>query len=151
MTNEEKTDKIKQMLDDVKKLILEKDITALGDASTNTVMPVKSSFTTIDMSQWSTLNSPFTYTTPTFTPLTTSHITNMGIGTTGSSGILSSTISGNFDINKYQNKEFETHLPGLHKINEMREMFPGFQKAWDHMRTIYDLVQEEYIERKKGK
>jgi hypothetical protein len=70
----------------------------------------------------------------------------MGIGTTGSMAPIT------FDIgHKYHNKEFETHMPGVHKMDEMREMFPAFKKAYDHMRTIYDLVHDEYLERKKEK
>jgi hypothetical protein len=42
-------------------------------------------------------------------------------------------------------------MPALHKMDEMREMFPAFKKAYDHMRTIYDLVHDEYLERKKEK
>jgi hypothetical protein len=102
---------------------------------------------TIDTSQWNlapTTIAPLTSTQ--LNGLTTSYITNMGIGTTGSMAPFT------FDIgHKYQNKEFETHMPQLHKIKEMCEMFPGFKKAYDHMRTVYDLVHEEYQERIKEK
>lgn len=104
--------------------------------------------TTIDTTKWN-LNNTMNYIPypTTFPPLTTTQIQNMGIGTTGS--MPASTVS--LDISKLNYKDFETTIPSLYKINEMREMFPGFKKAWDHMRTIYDLVNEEYIERKKGK
>ena len=104
---------------------------------------------TIDTTQWNLNNTMnyIPYPTTTFHPLTTTQIQNMGIGTTGS--MVGPNLT--FDLSKLHQKDFENTIPSLYKINEMREMFPGFKKAWDHMRTIYDLVNEEYIERKKGK
>jgi len=105
---------------------------------------------TIDTSHWTINPSTYNYVpTPTIAPLTATQIHNMGIGTTGSSPGWATTNNFNFDLEKSRNKEFETHMPGLHKMNEMREMFPAFKKAYDHMRTIYDLVHDEYLERKK--
>jgi hypothetical protein len=103
---------------------------------------------------WNLDTSPIVDTTsmwsPTIAPLTTTQIHNMGIGTTGSSAVWATTNNFNFDLEKSRNKEFETHMPGLHKMDEMREMFPAFKKAYDHMRTVYDLVHDEYLERKKA-
>ena len=118
--------------------------------TTNDSMIYKDSI--VDTSHWTINPTTYNYVpTPTITPLTQTQIHNMGIGTTGSSPSSWTTINDSiFDINKYQNKEFETHMPGIHKIKEMCEMFPGFKKAYDHMRTIYDLVHDEYLERKKA-
>jgi hypothetical protein len=150
MTDEE-SNEIDKLLDQIREKLKLPTQTNLDDTTTWTTgdsMNYKDSM--IDTSHW--MINPTTYNyvpTPTITPLTTSHITNMGIGTTGSAASWATTNNFNFDINKYQNKEFETHMPGLHKINQMCEMFPAFKKAYDHMRTIYDLVHDEYLERKK--
>lgn len=134
MENDDRLEEIRKLVD-----IINKE-TILDNQMTNN--------STIDTTQWNLGNTmnyvPYPFTS-TFHPLTTTQIQNMGIGTTGSMAGPDLT----FDLGKIHNKEFETHLPGIHKINELREMFPGFKKAWDHMRTIYDLVNEEYIERKK--
>jgi hypothetical protein len=137
---------IEKLLEQIREKLKLTTQTNLDDSTTWTTgdsMNYKDSM--IDTSHWSI--NPTTYNT--ITPLTTSHITNMGIGTTGSSPGWATTNNFNFDLEKSRNKEFETHMPGLHKMNEMREMFPAFKKAYDHMRTIYDLVHDEYLERKK--
>ena len=147
MTDDEKSE-IETLLESIREKLKLPTHTNLDDTTTWTTgdsMNYKD--TMIDTSHWNINPTTYNYTpTPSITPLTTSHITNMGIGTTGSMAPFT------FDIGaKYNNKEFETHMPGLHKINEMCEMFPAFKKAYDHMRTIYDLVHDEYLERKKEK
>ena len=150
MTDDDPTE-IEKLLEQIREKLKLPTQTNLDDTTTWTTgdsMNYKDSI--IDTSQWNINPTTYNYiTTPTITPLTTSHITNMGIGTTGSAPNWATTNNFNFDINKYQNKEFETHMPQLHKIKEMCEMFPAFKKAYDHMRTIYDLVHDEYLERKK--
>ena len=156
MTDDEKSE-IETLLESIREKLKLPTQTNLDDTTTWNIgdtMNYKDSMLdsthTIDTSNWNINPTTYNYIqTPTITPLTTSHITNMGIGTTGSSASWATTNNFNFDINKYQNKEFETHMPGLHKINQMCEMFPAFKKAYDHMRTIYDLVHDEYLERKK--
>jgi len=153
MTDEEKTE-IETLLESIREKLKSPTVTNLDNTTTWTTgdsMNYKD--TMIDTSQWSINPTTYNYIpNPTITPLTTSHITNMGIGTTGSSPGWATTNNFTFDIGtKYHNKEFETHMPGLHKMDEMREMFPAFKKAYDHMRTIYDLVHDEYLERKKEK
>jgi len=150
MTDEEKTE-IETLLESIREKLKSPTVTNLDNTTTWTTgdsMNYKD--TMIDTSQWSINPTTYNYIpNPTITPLTTSHITNMGIGTTGSLANWATTNNFNFDLEKSRNKEFETHMPGLHKMDEMREMFPAFKKAYDHMRTIYDLVHDEYLERKK--
>jgi hypothetical protein len=145
MTDDEKSE-IETLLENIREKLKLPTYTNLDNTTTWTTgdsMNYKD--TMIDTSHWNINPTTYNYTpTPSITPLTTSHITNMGIGTTGSMAPFT------FDIgHKYHNKEFETHMPGVHKMDEMREMFPAFKKAYDHMRTIYDLVHDEYLERKK--
>ena len=147
MTDDEKSE-IETLLENIREKLKLPTYTNLDNTTTWTTgdsMNYKD--TMIDTSHWNINPTTYNYTpTPSITPLTTSHITNMGIGTTGSMAPFT------FDIgHKYHNKEFETHMPALHKMDEMREMFPAFKKAYDHMRTIYDLVHDEYLERKKEK
>ena len=150
MTDEEKTE-IETLLESIREKLKSPTVTNLDDTTTWTTgdsMNYKDSM--IDTSHWTINPSKYNYvTTPTIAPLTATQIHNMGIGTTGSSSGWATTNNFNFDLEKSRNKEFETHMPGLHKMNEMREMFPAFKKAYDHMRTIYDLVHDEYLERKK--
>jgi len=152
MTDDDPTE-IEKLLEQIREKLKLPTQTNLDDTTTWTTgdsMNYKDSM--IDTSQWSINPTIYNYIpTPTITPLTTSHITNMGIGTTGSSAGWATTNNFTFDLEKSRNKEFETHMPGLHKMDEMREMFPAFKKAYDHMRTIYDLVHDEYLERKKEK
>ena len=151
MTDDEKSE-IETLLENIREKLKLPTHTNLDDPPWTTGDSLNYKDTMIDTSHWNINPTTYNYTpTPSITPLTTSHITNMGIGTTGSSAIWATTNNFNFDINKYQNKEFETHMPALHKMDEMREMFPAFKKAYDHMRTIYDLVHDEYLERKKEK
>jgi hypothetical protein len=147
MTDDEKSE-IETLLENIREKLKLPTQTIVDDTTTWDIgdsMNYKDNM--IDTSQWNINPTTYNYTpTPSITPLTTSHITNMGIGTTGSMAPFT------FDIgHKYHNKEFETHMPALHKMDEMREMFPAFKKAYDHMRTIYDLVHDEYLERKKEK
>jgi hypothetical protein len=147
MTDDEKTE-IETLLESIREKLKLPTHTNLDDTTTwNMGDTMNYKDTMIDTSHWNINPTTYNYTpTPSITPLTTSHITNMGIGTTGSMAPFT------FDIgHKYHNKEFETHMPALHKMDEMREMFPAFKKAYDHMRTIYDLVHDEYLERKKEK
>ena len=147
MTDDEKTE-IETLLESIREKLKLPTHTNLDDTTTwNMGDTMNYKDTMIDTSQWNINPTTYNYIpTPSITPLTTSHITNMGIGTTGSMAPFT------FDIgHKYHNKEFETHMPALHKMDEMREMFPAFKKAYDHMRTIYDLVHDEYLERKKEK
>ena len=153
MTDDEKSE-IETLLESIREKLKLPTHTNLDDTTTwNMGDSMNYKDTMIDTSHWNINPTTYNYTpTPTITPLTTSHITNMGIGTTGSSASWATTNNFNFDIgHKYHNKEFETHMPALHKMDEMREMFPAFKKAYDHMRTIYDLVHDEYLERKKEK
>ena len=145
MTDDEKSE-IETLLENIREKLKLPTYTNLDNTTTWTTgdsMNYKD--TMIDTSHWNINPTTYNYTpSPTIQPLTTYQIQNMGIGTTGSMAPFT------FDIgHKYNNKEFETHMPGLHKINEMCEMFPAFKKAYDHMRTIYDLVHDEYLERKK--
>jgi hypothetical protein len=147
MTDDEKSE-IETLLENIREKLKLPTQTIVDDTTTWTTgdsLNYKDNM--IDTSQWNINPTTYNYTpTPSITPLTTSHITNMGIGTTGSMAPFT------FDIgHKYHNKEFETHMPQLHKIKEMCEMFPAFKKAYDHMRTIYDLVHDEYLERIKEK
>jgi hypothetical protein len=146
MTDDEKSE-IETLLENIREKLKLPTYTNLDDPPWTTGDSMNYKDTMIDTSQWNINPTTYNYIpTPTITPLTTSHITNMGIGTTGSMAPFT------FDIgHKYHNKEFETHMPQLHKIKEMCEMFPAFKKAYDHMRTIYDLVHDEYLERKKEK
>ena len=146
MTDDEKSE-IETLLESIREKLKLPTHTNLDDPPWTTGDSLNYKDTMIDTSHWNINPTTYNYTpTPTITPLTTSHITNMGIGTTGSMAPFT------FDIgHKYHNKEFETHMPALHKMDEMREMFPAFKKAYDHMRTIYDLVHDEYLERKKEK
>ena len=144
MTQEE-SDDINRILKEIReKLVCQTDDDLYN---TNNTMDYKVNmldpFHTIDASQWPHHHNINTWTTNNIPPITTTQIQNMGIGTTGSMAPFT------FDIGKLNHKDFETYMPGIHKINEMCDMFPGFKKAWDHMRTVYDLVQEEYKERKK--
>jgi hypothetical protein len=152
MTDDEKSE-IETLLENIREKLKLPTYTNLDNTTTWTTgdsMNYKD--TMIDTSHWNINPTTYNYTpTPSITPLTTSHITNMGIGTTGSMAPFTMAPF-TFDIgHKYHNKEFETHMPGVHKMDEMREMFPAFKKAYDHMRTIYDLVHDEYLERKKEK
>ena len=145
MTDDEKTE-IETLLENIREKLKLPTQTNLDDTTTWTTgdtMNYKDSM--IDTSHWNINPTTYNYTpSPTIQPLTTYQIQNMGIGTTGSMAPFT------FDIgHKYHNKEFETHMPGIHKMDEMCEMFPAFKKAYDHMRTIYDLVHDEYLERKK--
>ena len=146
MTDDEKSE-IETLLESIREKLKLPTYTNLDDTTTWDIgdnLNYKDSM--IDTSQWNI--NPTIY--PIIPPLTTTQINNMGIGTTGSAANWAQTNNFTFDIGaKYNNKEFETHMPGLHKINEMCEMFPAFKKAYDHMRTIYDLVHDEYLERKK--
>ena len=145
MTDDEKSE-IETLLENIREKLKLPTYTNLDNTTTWTTgdsMNYKD--TMIDTSHWNINPTTYNYTpSPTIQPLTTYQIQNMGIGTTGSMAPFTFNIG-----HKYHNKEFETHMPGIHKIDEMREMFPGFKKAWDHMRTVYDLVHEEYLERKK--
>ena len=146
MTDDEKSE-IETLLESIREKLKLPTHTNLDDPPWTTGDSLNYKDTMIDTSHWNINPTTYNYTpSPTIQPLTTSHITNMGIGTTGSMAPFT------FDIgHKYHNKEFETHMPALHKMDEMREMFPAFKKAYDHMRTIYDLVHDEYLERKKEK
>ena len=146
MTDDEKTE-IETLLESIREKLKSPTYTNLDDPPWTSGDSLNYKDNMIDTSQWNINPTTYNYiTTPIITPLTTSHITNMGIGTTGSMAPFT------FDIgHKYHNKEFETHMPQLHKIKEMCEMFPAFKKAYDHMRTIYDLVHDEYLERIKEK
>lgn len=151
MTDEE-SNEIDKLLEQIREKLKSPTQTNLDDTTTWTTgdsMNYKDSM--IDTSHWSLNTTPYTYITPTpaILPLTSTQIHNMGIGTTGSSAGWATTNTFTFDLEQSRNKEFETHMPGLHKINEMCKMFPGFKKAYDHMRTVYDLVHDEYLERKK--
>jgi hypothetical protein len=145
MTDDEKTE-IETLLESIREKLKLPTHTNLDDTTTwNMGDTMNYKDTMIDTSHWNINPTTYNYTpSPTIQPLTTYQIQNMGIGTTGSMAPFT------FDIgHKYHNKEFETHMPALHKMDEMREMFPAFKKAYDHMRTIYDLVHDEYLERKK--
>ena len=151
MTDDEKTE-IETLLESIREKLKLPTQTIVDDTTTwdiGDTMNYKDSM--IDTSHWNLNPTTYNYTpSPTIQPLTTYQIQNMGIGTTGSAANWAQTNNFTFDIGaKYNNKEFETHMPGLHKINQMCEMFPAFKKAYDHMRTIYDLVHDEYLERKK--
>lgn len=147
MTDDEKTE-IETLLESIREKLKLPTQTIVDDTTTwdiGDTMNYKDSMLdsthTIDTSNWNLNPTTYNYK---LQPLTTYQIQNMGIGTTGSMAPFT------FDIgHKYHNKEFETHMPALHKMDEMREMFPAFKKAYDHMRTIYDLVHDEYLERKK--
>jgi len=150
MTDDE-SNEIDKLLEQIREKLKLPTQTNVDDTTTWTTgdsMNYKDSM--IDTSHWSLNPTVYNYIpTPSLQPLTAGHIHNMGIGTTGSSAGWATSNNFNFDLEKSRNKEFETHMPGLHKMNEMREMFPAFKKAYDHMRTIYDLVHDEYLERKK--
>jgi hypothetical protein len=48
-------------------------------------------------------------------------------------------------------REFETHMPDLRTVNEMCELYPGFKKAFEHFKTMYNLTIEEYKIAKNSK
>lgn len=69
--------------------------------------------------------------------------------TTNNSYITSDTIT--FDDVEWRDvKEFEDTMPDLSKINEMCEIYPGLKKAFDYFKDIYDLVHDDYLERKNS-
>ena len=85
MTDDEKSE-IETLLENIREKLKLPTQTNLDDTTTWTTgdtMNYKDNM--IDTSQWNINPTTYNYiTTPTITPLTTSHITNMGIGTTGS-------------------------------------------------------------------
>lgn len=109
---------------------------------------------TIDLSQFSNI-------TPSIGDIsynTANMSTNVYSGTQwiniSSSDINSYTTSDTINFNDItistfkEYKEFEDKMPDMHKIKEMCDMYPGFKKAFDHLRTIYNLIQDDYQERK---
>lgn len=82
---------------------------------------------------------------------------NMGV--TGSSGAISTitltdTITNEFSDWKStffeEPKEFVDVMPNMDKVKEMCEVYPGFKKAFDHFKDIYDLVKGDYEARKNA-
>lgn len=47
-------------------------------------------------------------------------------------------------------KEFVDTMPPMSTIKEMCEVYPGFKKAFDHFKDIYDLVKDDYEARKNS-
>ena len=53
-----------------------------------------------------------------------------------------------FVISEY--KEFVDIMPPMSTVKEMCEIYPGFKKAFDHFKDIYDLVKDDYEARKNS-
>jgi len=53
----------------------------------------------------------------------------------------------NFTLNP---KEFVDHMPSVSKINDMCEEYPALKQAWDNFRTIYEMVHQDWIDRKSS-
>jgi hypothetical protein len=53
--------------------------------------------------------------------------------------------------NVFNNREFETRMPDLRTINEMCELYPGFKRAFENFKTMYNLTIEEYKITKNSK
>ena len=111
MTDDEKTE-IETLLESIREKLKLPTQTIVDDTTTwdiGDTMNYKDSMLdsthTIDTSNWNLNPTTYNYK---LQPLTTYQIQNMGIGTTGSAANWATTNNFNFDINKYQNKEFET-------------------------------------------
>ena len=107
-------------------------------------------FTTIDLSQVTTMD---------FSPSvgqvyldTTNMTTNVYSGSQWVS-ITPQPVVDELDISTimsdWDGKDFEDRMPDMYKIKEMCDMYPGFKKAFDHLRTIYNLIQDDYQERQR--
>ena len=85
------------------------------------------------------------------------------IGATGSSGgvgtistiTLTDTINTNHSIDWsstffHEPKEFVDCMPSMTTVKEMCETYPGFKKAFDHFKDVYDLVKGDYEARKNS-
>lgn len=50
----------------------------------------------------------------------------------------------------HEPKEFVDCMPSMSTVKEMCETYPGFKKAFDHFKDIYDLVKDDYEARKNA-
>lgn len=67
-------------------------------------------------------------------------------GPTGTTG----TVEPDYSFIDFNGKELIDFMPALEKINEMCSMYPGLKIAFDHFKTIYTLVHDDYTERKNA-
>jgi len=47
-------------------------------------------------------------------------------------------------------KEFEEIMPSLTKVEEMCNMYPALDKAFENFKAVYNLVKDDYEARKKN-
>ena len=47
-------------------------------------------------------------------------------------------------------KEFVNHMPSIEKIDDMCQEYPALEQAWDNFRTIYEIVHQDWINRKSN-
>ena len=93
---------------------------------------------TINLDNMSGSNSTWTsVTSPTISTISTNSINWNDILTTDT-----------FVIGEY--KEFVDTMPPMSTVKEMCEIYPGFKKAFDHFKDIYDLVKDDYETRKNS-
>ena len=45
-------------------------------------------------------------------------------------------------------KEFVDYMPNMSTVKEMCEVYPGFKKAFEHFKDVYDLVKDDFNSRK---
>lgn len=81
--------------------------------------------------------------------------TNMG--TTGSSGAVSTITftdtAHSIDWTStlfHEPKEFVDFMPNMSTVKEMCEVYPGFKKAFEYFKDVYDLVKGDYEARKNS-
>lgn len=45
--------------------------------------------------------------------------------------------------------EWEHEFPAFHKVEEMCKQYPALEKAYENFKTIYKMVEQDYIGKKK--
>lgn len=45
--------------------------------------------------------------------------------------------------------EWEHEFPAFHKVEEMCKEYPGLEKAYENFKTIYKMVEQDWIGKKK--
>ena len=46
--------------------------------------------------------------------------------------------------------EWEHEFPAFHKIEEMRKEYPALERAYENFKTIYTLVEQDWIGKQKS-
>lgn len=68
---------------------------------------------------------------------------------TGVSGVSSVGTISDYQLDFTLNpKEFVDYMPNVDKINSMCEDYPALDKAWQHFRTMYEMVHQDWIDNK---